>query len=213
MEAFAFDQPLALYEEYAASPDVFSERHHYVRFLWLGQARLGVGNVDGAWDALEKINVRLSQGGFAFTFVFPLTHARAECAIARNDLSLAESLAESLIRTADERQEFSYVARGYRLLAEIDLRRGNSSSALDRLSRAEAALERGEAWTVGWRVHATAAQALTRLERHAEAARARERSSQLANRIADTLLDEPALRQSFLTRVQRDLAAAQATSQ
>ena len=56
-------------------------------------------------------------------------------------------------------------------------------------------------------------EALTRLERHAEAARARERSSQLANRIADTLLDEPALRQSFLTRVQRDLAAAQATSQ
>jgi len=212
MEAFTFDQALAMYEEYAASPEVFSERHYYIRFLWLGQARLGIGNVDGAWDALEKINARLSQGGIAFTFVFPLTHARAECALARNDLSQAAALAESLIQTADERQEFSYAARGYRLLAEIDLRRGKYSSALDRVSQAEAALERGEAWTVGWRVHATAAQALARLDRHGEAAQARERSLQVASRVADTLLDEPALRQSFLSRVHRDLALAQTTS-
>lgn len=212
IEAFEFEQPLALYEQYAAAPDYFSERHHYPMLLWLGQARLGAGDLAGAWDALEKLQAGMNEGGIAFRFVCPLLHARAECALARNDATQAGALAESLIATATADQETSYVARGLRLLAEIALRQGDDSAALAHIGHAQTALENCEAWTVEWRVYATAAQALARLERHPESTAARERSLRAAHRIADTLADEPVLRQSFLARVHRDLAAAQATA-
>src|SRR5262249_49878172 len=161
---------------------------------------------------LERLHARMNESGIPFQVVCPLFNLRAECALASNDLSHAKALAESLVQIAAEHHETSYVARGWRLLAEIDLREAAFSAAVAHLSQAEAALEKCEAWTVEWRVRATAAHVLTRLDRHAESVAARERSLRVAHRVADTLLDEPALRQSFLTRVNRDLAAAGTTS-
>jgi tetratricopeptide (TPR) repeat protein len=212
MEAFDFDQPLAMYEQYAAAPDYLSQRHNFPMLLWLGQARLGAGNVDGACEALERLHAGLAEGGVPFQVVCPLFNLRAECAFARKDMSQAKALAESLVQIASEHHETSYVAQGRRLLAEIDLHEGDYSSALAHLSHAEAALERCEAWTVEWRVHATAARVLTKLNRPGESAEARERSLRITNRVADTLVDEPALRESFLGRVNRELSVAQVTS-
>src|SRR4029079_7320674 len=71
MEAYEFAEPQAIYERHAASPDSFSEPHHYIKLLWLGQARLGVGDAEGAWEALERMHARMKQGGMTFRFVCP----------------------------------------------------------------------------------------------------------------------------------------------
>ncbi|PWU06031.1 MAG: hypothetical protein C5B51_13135 [Terriglobia bacterium] len=212
MEAFEFAQPLALYQQHAASSREVSERYQHIVLLWLGQARLGAGDADGAWEALEQLQARVTEGGIAFRFVFLLYHARAQCALAREDLSQAKALADSLVRIATGHQEFSYVARGCRLLAEIDLREGDYSLALAHVVQAKTALEKCEAWTVECYVYATAAHVFSRLGRTAEAAESRERSLQAAQLVASTLVDEPSLQSTFLARVAQILASAQITS-
>ena len=212
MEAFQFEQPLAMYEQYAAIPGHLAQRHNFPMMLWLAQARLGAGKADAAWEALEKLHAFIQQGGCPFQVVCPAFSLRAECAMVRRDFPQARELAETLVRMAAEHHELGYVARARRLLAELDLRAGDVASALEQLSQAGAALDACESWTVEWRVYATAAQAYAQAGRPDESAAARDRSLRAARRVADTLAGEPALRESFLARVHHDLAAVRTTS-
>jgi hypothetical protein len=170
-------------------------------------ARLGNKDYDGAWNALEKMRLAYDEGGLPFQCMCPLLHAQAECEMERKDLAHARTLAERLVQVAVEFQEPSYAARGQRLLAEMASREDDFQSAADHISQALAALERCEAWAVEWRVHASAAHMFSKLGRHQESEDCRDRSRRVAQRVAATLVDEPALQQSFLRRVQGDLAA------
>jgi hypothetical protein len=82
---------------------------------------------------------------------------------------------------------------------------GDFQTAAEHIAEALASLERCEAWTVEWRVHATAAKVFARLGRREEAAAARNRSLKAADRIAATLAGEPALQETFQKRVAADL--------
>ncbi|HKA00718.1 MAG TPA: hypothetical protein VKE70_29600, partial [Candidatus Solibacter sp.] len=212
MEAFQFDEPLAMYERYAATPGLLDHRHNFPMLLWLGQARLGAGHLDGAWEAHDRLHQAVSEGGYPFQIVCPLANHRAECALARKDIQQARDLAAYLVQTAGEHHEWSYLARGHRLLAELDLRAGDLASAGEHVSHAQAALEKCEAWTVEWLVYATASRVFAQSGREAESTAARERALRAAHRVAVTLAGEPELRESFLARVARDLPAVRATS-
>jgi hypothetical protein len=212
MEACSFEKPLALYEKNAATPGLLAQRHNFPMLLWIGQARLGAGKLDEAWEALELLHTTMNEGGYPFQLVCPLYSLRAECAIARKDFSQGRELAKTLIDVATEHHEGSYIARGHRLLAELDLRAGDAQSAAAHVSQAEAALAECEAWNVEWRVHATAARVFADLDLPAESAAARERSVRAADRVAATLESEPELRASFLSAVDRELAAVRASS-
>jgi DNA-binding winged helix-turn-helix (wHTH) protein len=212
MEAFEFQEPLAIYERFAATPGLLAQRHNYPMLLWWGQARLGAGDVEGAWEVLDILHQRICEGGYPFQVVCPLANHRAECALARKDMQQARDLAAYLVRIAEEHHELSYLARGHRLLAELDLRAGDLVSAEAHVSLAKAALEHCEAWTVEWLVYATASRVCVHSGRDAESAVARERALRAAHRVADTLASEPVLRESFLARVARDLPAVRATS-
>ena len=148
---------------------------------------------------------------FPFQLVCPLQNLRAECAIAQNQFQQGRELAQHLLELATEHHEWSYLARGHRLLAELDLREGNAASARQHVLQAQMALQECEAWNVEWRVYATAARVLAQLDRPAESAAARERSVCVADRVAATLEDESELRESFLAAVARELPAARTT--
>ena len=117
-----------------------------------------------------------------------------------------------LIETANKHHDMSYTARAFRLLAEIDMRQGDNDSAAQHVAKARECLRRCEAWNVEWRIHATAARVLVRLGRSAEAAESRELSRRAAQRVADTLVDEPALQRSFLNRLTAELGEAAASA-
>jgi DNA-binding winged helix-turn-helix (wHTH) protein len=212
MEAFSFEKPLAVYEQHAATPGILAQRHNFPMLLFLGHARLGAGKLDEAWEAMERLHAAINEGGFPFQLVCPLENLRAECAIARQNRAHGRELAESLIHIATAHRELSYLARGHRLLAELDLSEGNAHSAAAHVAQAEAALAECEAWNVEWRVHATAARVMAHLHRPAESAAARERSVRVADRVAATLDSEPELRESFLAGVDRELQTVRATS-
>ena len=175
MEAFSFEKPLAEYEQHAATPGMLALRHDFPMLLFLGQARMGAGKFAEAWEALEKLHMAISEGGFPFQLVCPLKNLRAECAIAQNQFQQGRELAQHLLQLATEHHEWSYLARGHRLLAELDLREGNAASARQHVLQAQMALQECEAWNVEWRVYATAARVLAQLDRPAESAAARER--------------------------------------
>lgn len=208
MEAFSFERALTVAERIAEDPRITSHRANAPAFLWVGLARLGGKNYNGAWDAFERLRIALEEGGVAHQCRFPLLNGRAECAVERGDTAGARTIAQDLVREAREECEFSYEARGLRLLAELASRADDFHSALRHLKAALAVLAEGDAWTVEWRVHAAAAQVYSRLGQFEESDQSRDRALQVAQRVADSLIDEPALQQSFMTRVRRDSGAA-----
>lgn len=206
MEAGDFASPLAAYARLAMDPVVplFRSTLH----LWLGSARLGNGDLEGAWDCLERAQAAIDQGKIAFQLRWPLLDARARCALAQKNLARSRSLAQDLVQLAAAHHEVSYVARGYRLLAEAACLEGEYEKAAGEIGRALAALAGCEAWAVEWQVHATAARVFAALGRRPKSEESRELSRRAAGRVAATLFDEPELQQTFWKRVARDLAPA-----
>ena len=213
MEAFDFEGAMDPFERNPELATSLSTRaSSYPMFLWLGMARLGKGDPAGAWEALENVRLALESGGMAFMTYCPMLCLQAECELARENLASARALLQQLVETADKHHDTSYSARAFRLLAEIDMRQGDNDSAAQHLAQARECLKRCEAWNVEWRVHATAARVFARLGRADEAAESREQSRRAAMRVADTLVDEPALQRSFLNRVAADLGEAAASA-
>ena len=169
-------------------------------------ARLGNGDFDSAWEALEKASVSRNEVGYQVSY--PLLDTLARCALARRDLRQSRELAGELLQRATEYRQPDYAARGHRLLAELATLDGDYATAAAQIRHSLEALEGRECWNVEWQVHATAAHVFAKLGRRQECEQARELSRRAADRVAASLFDEPELRQIFLTRVNRDLAEA-----
>ena len=211
LEAFDFERTLETYEKIAQHP-VAAATNSRPLYLWLGRARFANRDYEGAWRVWEYIQQALESSAISFQVWCPLLQSQAECKMEMKDLSAAETIAQRLVREAALHHEFSYVASGHRLLAEIAGQRNEYQAAAGQIAKALAALERCESWTVEWRVHATAAFIFARLGQSSEAEQSRERSLEAAGSVAATLAGEPDLQQSFLARVQRDLAAVRANT-
>jgi hypothetical protein len=206
MEAGEFERTLAVYEQHAARLGPDTPPHHHPLYMWLGMARLGNGDFDGGWEALEKASVSRNEVGYQVSY--PLLDTLARCALARRDLRQSRELADELLQRAIEYRQPDYAARGHRLLAELATLDGDYATAAAQIRHSLEALEGRECWNVEWQVHATAAHVFAKLGRRQECEQARELSRRAADRVAASLFDEPELRQIFLTRVNRDLAEA-----
>jgi len=116
------------------------------------------------------------------------------------------------VQAGVEHREASYMARAYRLLARIAMQEDDYASAAEHIARAVDVLGGCEAWTVEWKVQATAAQIYFHLNRLPESEAARAGSLRAAQRVAATLADEPSLRESLMQRVNRELAMLRSAS-
>ncbi|MBC7924117.1 MAG: AAA family ATPase [Bryobacteraceae bacterium] len=205
MEAFDFDNSLATMERIAAEPLMTQFRHTLPMFLWLGLARLGSGNYDAAWEAFEKLRVEGEQGGVGFQYTFPLLNAQAECAQRLGDLPGAIVFARELIGTAGSHGECTYVARGWQRLSEIALHEGDNVHAAACIAQALTALGDCEALSVEWQVHATASRVFRNLGCYDKGERSRQASLRAAQKIVNTLSQEPDMQRSLMARVNDDL--------
>jgi ATP/maltotriose-dependent transcriptional regulator MalT len=184
MEAFDFAGPLEICERYAAHPVLAANRSTFVPlYLWLGLARMGSGDLDGAWAAFETLREAVEGGGIPFQCVCPLLRAQCECALARGDRMLAKSLAERLRKTAEEHGERVFLAEAHRLLAQVQETGGDFRGAEDHVARAMAAIERSEAWTAERRICAAAARIFGEMGRREESTAFRERARRASGRL------------------------------
>ncbi len=201
MEAFEFAESLATIEKLTADTSISGFRHNVLLFLFQGMALIGLGDYSTARAFLDKVRTAYELGGVAFQGRPLLLHAQTECEVGLGDLDLAAKCAQELTQVASKCHDRSYEARGYRLLADIAIFRGEPEGALQDVSRALAILADCETPIEEWRVHATAARAFAELGRSQEAQRSRQRSLAVADRIAATFDQEPALKESFLRGV------------
>ena len=206
IEALDFDSALRTCECIAREPIMLS--HHLTPqvLLWLGKARLGVGDLVGASEAFSRFATAIEAGGVGFEYHIPLLQAQASCAIARGDAGECRTLAARSIQLAQEHRAPAYIAHGYQLLSEVATRTDDDTSAAEHILAAMAALNGFEISNVEWRVHAAAVGALAKVGRTDESAQARAHALRVGERVAATLSNEPALQICLLSRITEQLA-------
>jgi hypothetical protein len=160
IESFGFKEAQPICERIVREPIMMGYDLSQHVLLWLGHARLGVGDIDGASAALDRLAMVVEAGGVGFEYRFPLLLGQASCALECGDYVLAQNLATRSVQLAQEHRARGYAARGYRLLSEIASREGDDDGALEFISAARSALESCEIQNEEWQVYATAANVL-----------------------------------------------------
>jgi hypothetical protein len=205
IEVFDFEGAHPICERIARNPMIMSYHITPHILLWLGLARFGMGNIDGASEAFDRMATAVERGGVGFEYRYPLLQAQASCALLRGDIGTARGLTVRSIELAEQHRAAGAAARGYRLLSEIASQEGDHAAAVEHISAAMAALQGFEILNVEWQVYATAAKALAVVGRHRKSEEARAHGIQVAERVSATLAGEPALRQSLLAGIRRQL--------
>lgn len=176
--------------------------HPYSELLGLialASAELGLGDTQAAIRRLETVGSRMDAGEPRdFYLRMPLLHGLAEGWLARGDADSAQRAAIELWEVAVQPGERTWMALGARMLARIAAARADHDRARVEIARALEALEGVEAPLAAWRVHATVAELCELRGEWSAAAQAAEASSMILGRLAASLADYPALRQSLL---------------
>jgi predicted ATPase/DNA-binding winged helix-turn-helix (wHTH) protein len=168
----------------------------------LGMAHLGLGEQNEALACFREVTGRIENGTqIDWIWQVHLHHGLSEGLLGRGQLAEARQEAERTCALAAGFGERTFLALGRRTLAEIALADRNWDQAEAELSRALAMLEGNEVPLAEWRVYATAAHLHRQRGCAAEADRCRARSRAVLHRLADSLGDEAALRQHFLTHL------------
>ncbi|MFH0350453.1 MAG: hypothetical protein ACHBMF_00750 [Chromatiales bacterium] len=128
------------------------------------------------------------------------------------DREQAREAAHRLCALAGRPGERTYLAQGYRLLAEIALAEQHWEEAEADIARALAVLAGAEVPLAAWRVYATAAELNDRQGRTAEARAYWNRSAAVIHALADSLEEANPLRQSLLTALPVQAILGRATS-
>jgi hypothetical protein len=202
IESFGFREAQPICERIVREPIMMGYDLSQHVLLWLGHARLGAGDIDGASAALDRLAMVVEAGGVGFEYRFPLLLGQASCALERGDYALAKNLTTRGVQLAQEHRARGYAARGYRLLSDIASQEGDDDGALEFISAARAALESCEIQNEEWQVYATAAKVLAVRGRVQESEQARTHAFQVGERVAATLAGEPVLRRSLLARIE-----------
>ena len=168
--------------------------------ILLGLAYLGLEQFERAFDCFNAARHQGGGEGSMLTWVLQLLlcHGLSEYWLAQRAFGQARQEAERLCELAAGPGERTYLALGRRTLTAIALAERRWAQAEASLSQALSVLEGAEAPLAAWRVYATAAQLHQQRGRRVEASHYWERSATILHRLADSLGDAAALRQSLL---------------
>jgi DNA-binding winged helix-turn-helix (wHTH) protein/tetratricopeptide (TPR) repeat protein len=167
----------------------------------LGLAHLGLGQPERAFACLADITHRLEREGIVMDWILhlPLSYGLSRCWLAQGDFQRARRAAERLCALAAQPGERTYLALARQTLADIAMAEQNWPQAEKELEQALVAVAHAEAPLAAWRVYATVARFHQEQGRNAEAAPYWRQSAAVLNRLADSLGEASALRQSLLT--------------
>jgi DNA-binding winged helix-turn-helix (wHTH) protein len=165
-----------------------------------GAAEAGLGDHERALDLLQRL--RAEMDGHAalgdWYWRLQLGCALGNLWLSRGDLDRARDEGERFLADAAATAERTYQALAWDTNARIALAAGDARLASERVARALAAVDGGEAPVAGWRAHATAADVAIALDDEAGAARHRHASREIVRHLAASLGPNDALRRTFL---------------
>lgn len=169
-------------------------------FLLLAWAHLGLEHYEQAFQYFGASLPLLEreQGSLNWPAQLLLRYRLSTYWLAQRELARARQEAERGSEIATQTGERTYLALSRRMLAEVALTQENWPQAEVEIVQALAVLEGAEVPLAAWRVYATAARVQQQLGRQAEAHAYWRRSAVVLRRLADTLGDNSALRQSLL---------------
>lgn len=203
-QAFDFERARQLCEpalEHARTTPQETGQLLFKGLLVLGLTHLGREQYERAFECFSEIRRQCERPDMVMDWILhmPLHYGLSEYWLAQKDLAQARREAERLCEIAALPGERTYLALGYRALAEIAMAEQHWDQAAADLERALATLEGADAPLAEWRVYATAAQFNEQRRRKADANRCWARSAAVLHRLADSLGDASELRQSLLT--------------
>jgi tetratricopeptide (TPR) repeat protein len=175
--------------------------HHYGQLLslvLLGWVHLGLGASQRAFHYFSEMTHQ--KGHVLMDLLVRLLRHQglSEYWLAEGEYGNARREARQLCELAAQPGERTYLAFGRRILAEVALAERQWGEAEEEISRALVVLEGVDAPLAEWQVYATAAQLHQQRGRTAEAGRCWSRSATVLNRLANSLGDSDASRQSLL---------------
>jgi len=140
-------------------------------------------------------------GGFRLDWIFhlPLYLARGELFLRRREFSRARQDALLLCDLAARPGQRTYLASARRILSQIALAQGDNDEAESQIALAREVLENAEAPLAEWRVFATSAEIARRNSHPDLAAACNARAMAVVERIATSLSENEAVRQSLLS--------------
>ena len=177
-------------------------REGYPRFLtliMLGEAHLGLGELDLAEECFEEVVERSEAGPFRLDWIFhlPLYHGRSDLWLRRGDLDRARQDALYLCELAAKSGQQTYFALAWRQLARVALAENDPNQAQSELQLSFDAMQGVETPLAEWRVLTTAAELAERLGRQEDAAAHRARSMTCVHGLAGSLAGYESLRGSL----------------
>ena len=172
----------------------------FLTLIMLGEAYLGLGELDLAADCFEEVLERSGEGPFSLDWIFrmPLQRALSELWLERGDFDRARQEASQLCELATASGQRTYLALGRRQLATIALAEKSDWEAKAQLQLAFQAMHDAETPLAEWRVLRTAAELADRRGRQDEADALRARSMECVRRLAGSLAGHEPLRRSLL---------------
>jgi tetratricopeptide (TPR) repeat protein len=183
---------------FARSREVKHQYNQILSRLLLGKAHLGLGEYEQAFQYLSKITDRPGRVVMDWILRMPFLLSLSEYWFAQREYKRAREETERLCEIAAQPGERTYLALGRRMLAEIALVQRRQEDAEQEVTLAFAVLDGVEAPLAEWRVHTTAARLAEQRRRKDQARTHWERSKAVVLRLADSLDQDNALRQTFL---------------
>jgi DNA-binding winged helix-turn-helix (wHTH) protein/tetratricopeptide (TPR) repeat protein len=172
----------------------------HLSLVLLGYSHLGLRQYGQALECFRRASAQSEGQGRPtdWSLQLPLHQGLSEYHLAQGDLDEARREAERVCAMAAPPRQRTWLSLGRLTLAEIAVAQGTPEQAEHQVADALAALENVEAPLAQWRVYAMAARLRQQAKHETEAGRYRSMSAQILSRLAQSLVEAPALRDALL---------------
>jgi tetratricopeptide (TPR) repeat protein len=182
----------------------------FITLITLGEAHLGLGELERASDCFQEVVDRSEAGPFRLDWIFhlPLYRGLSELWLQRGEFDRAREDASRLCQLAVKPGQCTYLALGRRQIAAVALAQGNVSEAEAQIHLALETINSAEAPLAAWPVFTLAAEIAERLGSRDEAVSLRTRARAALERLAGSLVDGEPLRVCLLQQLDPPAARA-----
>jgi DNA-binding winged helix-turn-helix (wHTH) protein/tetratricopeptide (TPR) repeat protein len=165
-----------------------------------GCAEAGLGNVEAARRHLFGVRDGMARERLVFDWYWriPLESALTDLSLVQQDFAQARQQAERFLRAAQATEERTWQALAWEANGRVAAAQMDTDRARSCIGEALSKLEGFELPIAAWRVHATAAKLDDSCGRTTSASKHRAISGQTIHQLADSLAEDPALKESFL---------------
>jgi tetratricopeptide (TPR) repeat protein len=182
----------------------------FITLIALGEAHLGLDELERAADCFEEVVDRSEAGPFRLDWIFhlPLYRGLSELWLRRGELDRARDYAMRLCELAAKPGQCTYLALGRRQMAAVALAQDNLPEAETQVGLALETMNAAEAPLAAWPVFTLAGEIADRRGMPQEALSHRARARASLERLAASMPEGEPLRIELLQQLDRPAASA-----